>query len=227
MSWKVSDRKGDDVLARDGAVGRLDDVYFDDERWSVRYMVVDTGGWVAGRRMLVSPQAVEAGISDPGKLRIGATREQLKDAPGAQTDLPVAERERMARAKSLGPPYYWSNPVLWGAIAMPANPAAGVGAAAGPRRTEGVAAEEGDPHLRSSNEVIGYDVQALDGVLGSVDDFVIDERTWKISGVVVDTTKWWPGGEVRVSPQHVERIDWAARKLHVRLSRDELKAARG
>lgn len=212
MSWKVSDLKGDDVLARDGAVGRLDDVYFDDERWSVRYMVVDTGGWVAGRRMLVSPQAVEAGISDPGKLRIGATREQLKDAPGAQTDLPVAEQQRIAQAEGFGPPYYWSNPVLWGR--------------GGPVAQAAHEKREADPHLRSSNEVIGYDVQALDGSLGNVDDFVIDERTWKISGVVVDTKKWWPGGEVRLSPQHVERIDSAGRKLHVCLSRDELKAAR-
>jgi len=213
MSWKVSDLKGDDVLARDGAVGRLDDVYFDDERWSVRYMVVDTGGWVAGRRMLVSPQAVEAGISDPGKLRIGATREQLKDAPGADTDLPVFEQQRIAQAEGFGPPYYWSNPVLWGR----GEP---VAQAAHEKR-------EADPHLRSSNEVIGYDVQALDGTLGSVGDFLIDEHTWKISGVVVDTTKWWPGGDVRLSPAQVERIDWAERKLHVRLSRDELKAARG
>jgi sporulation protein YlmC with PRC-barrel domain len=187
MSWKVTDLKGDDVLARDGAIGKLDDVYFDDERWAVRYMVVDTGGWIAGRRMLVSPEAIEAGISDPGKLRVAATREQLKDAPGAEAAPPVAEQQRLTPEEDLG---------------------------------------EGDPHLRSSNEVIGYDVQALDGTLGSVEDFVIDESSWRISDVVIDTARWWPGGKVRLGPEQVDHIDWAARKLHVRLSRDELKAAR-
>lgn len=224
MSWKVTDLQGDEVLARDGAIGKLDDVYFDDERWAVRYMVVDTGGWIAGRRMLVSPEAIEAGISDPGKLRIAATREQLRDAPGAEADPPVAEQQRLAQAKSLGPPYYWSNPVLWGAGAMPGNVAAAAGTVAAPRIEQD--APGGDPHLRSSNEVIGYDVQALDGALGSVEDFVIDEHTWKVSDVVIDTTKWWPGGKVRLGAEQVERIDWAARKVHVRLSRDELKAAR-
>ena len=225
MSWKVSDLKGDDVRARDGVVGTLDDVYFDDERWSVRYMVVDTGGWIAGRRMLVSPHAVEAGLSDPGRLRIGTTRAQLMDAPDAATDRPVAEQQRLAQAKNLGPPYYWSNPVLWGAAAMPGNVAAAAGAVAPPRTVQDLG-EDGDPHLRSSNEVIGYDVQAPDGTLGSVEDFIIDERTWTISDVVVDTLKWWPGGEVTLRPEQVERIDWAQRRLHVRLSRDELKAAR-
>lgn len=211
MSWKVTDLRGDDVLARDGAIGTLDDVYFDDERWAVRYMVVDTGGWVAGRRMLVSPQAVEAGISDPGKLRIGATREQLREAPGAQEDMPVAEQQRIAQARGFGPPYYWSNPVLWGEDAPVARPAH--------------EKREADPHLRSSSEVIGYEVHALDGDLGRVDDFVIDEHDWKVSGVVVDTKSWWPGGRVRVAPEHIDHIDWAERKVHVRLSRDELKAA--
>jgi sporulation protein YlmC with PRC-barrel domain len=232
MGWKMSDLKGDEVLARDGAVGTLDDVYFDDREWAVRYMVVDTGGWIAGRRMLVSPEAVEAAISDPGKLRIGATRAQLESAPGAEEAMPVKEQQRMAQARRLGPPYYWSNPMLWGATstlpgvtppgsgAVPATPAAEEVRDAAQRMTG-----DQDPHLRSSREVIGYDVQALDGALGKVEDFVIDEGTWKISEVVVDTTKWWPGGEVGVSPQQVERIDWAARKLHVRLSRDELKAA--
>lgn len=211
MTWKVSDLKGDDVLARDGSIGTLDDVYFDDDDWAVRYMVVETGDWIPGRRMLISPHAVESGISDPGKLRIGATRDELKAAPGADADAPVAEQQRIAQAKGFGPPYYWSNPVLWAAeapVALPAHEK-----------------READPHLRSSSEVIGYDVQARDGPIGRVEDFVVDEGSWTILDVVIDTSKWWPGGGVRVHPQYVERIDWAARKVHVRLSREQLKAA--
>ncbi len=210
MTWKVSELKGDDVLARDGSFGTLDDVYFDDDEWAVRYMVVDTGRWIPGRRMLISPQAVESAISDPGKLRIGAPLDELKHAPGADADPPVAKQQRMVQAQAFGPPYYWSHPVLWAAeapVALPAHEK-----------------READPHLRSSAEVIGYDVQASDGVLGSVEDLEIDERDWRIQGVVIDTMKWWPGGEVRVRPAQVERVDWAARKLHVRLSREELKA---
>jgi sporulation protein YlmC with PRC-barrel domain len=176
MTLKVSDLKGDDVLARDGSVGTLDDVYFDDEHWTVRYMVVDTGRWVPGRRILIAPEAVQSEISDPGKLRIGATRGELEQAPGA---------------------------------------AGNAGAQAG--------TQAGDPHLRSSREVIGYEVVARDGPAGTVHDVAIDEATWRVQDLIVDTDGWWPGGQVPVHPEYVERIDWARGTVRLLLTRQQLK----
>jgi hypothetical protein len=82
-----------------------------------------------------------------------------------------------------------------------------------------------DPPLRSGAEVIGYAIEARDGAAGELQDLVIDDATWAVSDVVVDTLKWWPGGHVHVHPQYVERIDRERRTLHVRLTREQVKLA--
>jgi sporulation protein YlmC with PRC-barrel domain len=155
--------RGDKVAARDGIVGRVEDVFFD-QRWAVRYFLVDTGERRPGERVLIAPASVEPGLSGPRKIRLALTREQIEGGE-----------------------------------------------------------EAGAAHLRSGADVIGYAVQARDGPIGRLRDIVVDDDTWAIRGVVVDTRPWWPGGEVRVDPQHVERIDWRGRKVHLRLTRKQLK----
>lgn len=219
MAHTIKELKGDEVLARDGRIGSVDDVYFDDERWAVRYLVVDTGGWLPGKRVLISPASVQPELSSGGNLRLGLIREQVERAPDAESDRPVSRQYEMAHAAHFGYPYYWSGPLLWGAAAYPVPSAAG-GEAGHPAQQ---AVEDGDPHLRSGAEVIGYAIEASDGSIGEVQDFILDEKTWAIRDVVVDTMKWWPGGHVRVHPEYVERIDWHERKMHLRLTRDEVK----
>lgn len=228
MKQTVKELQGDGIVAKDGTLGSVQDVYFDDERWAVRYLVVDTGTWLPGRRVLISPAAIDG--ADADAVRVGLTREQVKSAPDIATELPVSRQNEMAHAAHFGYPYYWSGPLLWGAAAYPAGPlAAGTAGGLSPALdTAKRAAEEqlaqDDSHLRSGAEVIGYSVQARDGAIGAVDDFVVDERSWAISGVVVDTRTWWPGGQVRLAPAAVERIDWDDRKVHLRLTREQVRA---
>jgi sporulation protein YlmC with PRC-barrel domain len=160
----IRELRGDDVAARDGVVGSVEDVYFDDESWTVRYFLVDTGELLG--RLLVAPQSVDPGLSGPRKLRLALTLEQLESAR---------------------------------------------------------VAENGEAPLLSGAEVIGYGIEARDGAIGEVEDFVIDDERWTIRDVVVDTLKWWPGGVVRVHPEYVERIDRERRKLHLRLTRAQVK----
>lgn len=228
MAHTVKELKGNEILARDGRIGAVDDVYFDDERWAVRYLVVDTGSWLPGKRVLISPASVETGLSSGDELRVGLTREQVEHAPAAASDRPVSRQYEMAHAAHFGYPYYWSGPMLWGAAAYPVPPVAGAKPRMSPSRAEAEAAaqravKEGDAHLRSGSEVVGYAIEARDGSIGEVEDFVLDEKSWAIHDVVVDTTKWWPGGHVRVHPEYVERIDWNARTMHLRLTRAEVK----
>ena len=205
MTQTIRSMKGDEVLARDGRIGSVEDVYFDDEKWTVRYVVVDTGGWLPGRRILISPTSVEPEISSGGHLRLGLLRGQVVAAPDAEAERPVSRQLELAHAKHFGTPYYWSGLDHWDAGAQ--------------------SVEEADPHLRSGAEVIGYDIEARDGTIGAVQDLVLDDRSWAIREVVVDTMKWWPGGHVALHPQDVERIDYAQRRVHVRLTRDEVKQA--
>jgi sporulation protein YlmC with PRC-barrel domain len=161
----VRELRGDDVAARDGVIGSVEDVYFDDERWAVRFLVVDTGA--PGRRLLIAPQAVEPGLSGKRKVRLGLTLEQVESMKSEEL--------------------------------------------------------EGAPSLCSGVKVIGYGIEARDGPIGEVQDFVVDDDTWAVRDIVVDTMKWWPGGLVRVHPEYVERIDRSGRKLHLRLTRDQVK----
>lgn len=159
----IRELRGDKVAARDGVVGSVNDVYFDDRSWSVRYFVVRT----PERCMLIPPAVVEPGLSGPRKIRLALTRAQLA-------------RVRVAKA------------------AVPGR-------------------------VRSGAGVLGYRIEARDGPLGEVQDFIVDQDTWAIRDVVVDTRPWWPGGHVRVHPAYVERIDRAKRKVHVRLTRAQMK----
>lgn len=199
MTWTLRQLKGDEVLARDGHVGTLEDVYFDDSAWAVRYLVINTGSWAMRHRMLLSPQAVESELSRPGRLRgkvrVAVMRDDLKAAPDADSQPPVAEQRRIAHAKAFGPPYYWSDARLWG--------------------SQGRSAEHPDPHLRSGAEIVGYDAEATDGHLGHVVDVVIDEQRWRVLDLLVDTSRWGAGTRVRVHPDDVERIDVEARKVYL------------
>ena len=65
--------------------------------------------------------------------------------------------------------------------------------------------ERDDPHLRSSRAVTGYHIQATDGDLGHVEDFIVDDHSWTIRYMVLDTTNWWPGKKVLVAPDWIER----------------------
>jgi len=201
MLHSVKELRGDTIVALDGEVGAVSDVYFDDERWGVRYFVVDTGGWLPGKRVLISPASVDAEASGGDQLRVRLTREQVEKAPDAESDRPVSRQYEMKHAAHFGYSYYWG--------------------------AEEESPEGGDSHLRSGLEVIGYDIEARDGAIGDVEDFVVDDKSWSISDVVVDTTKWWPGGGVRVHPDDVERIDWEGRKVHLRLTRDEVRRRPG
>jgi uncharacterized protein YrrD len=228
MIQTVKHLQGDEIAARDGAIGSVEDVYFDDERWAVRYLVVDTGGWLPGKRVLISPASVDVRNSSANEVRVELTREQVRNAPDIETDLPVSRQYERAHAAYFGYPPYWAGPLLWGRAALPAGsagqpPTLAAQAQAMREPTDGI--EQGDPHLRSCAEVIGYGIEARDGSIGEVEDFVVDERSWAIRDLVIDTRTWWPGGHVSISPESVERIDWVNRRMHLRLTRDEVKRA--
>jgi len=218
--------------ARDGEIGRVRDVLFDDQQWGIRHLVIDTGGWLTGRAVLVSPHAIEGLDRAQRRIQVALSRKQIQNAPGIETDQPVSQQHEAAYYDYYGFPYYWAGTGLWGAAAYPM---AGAGLAAAlppdgavPREAaERARAEQasGDSHLRSSNEVTGYDIAARDGHIGHVDDFLFEDRSWQIRYAVVDTRNWLPGRLVLISPQWIESIDWAEHAAHVRLTHEAIKSS--
>ncbi len=187
------------IEAPDGSVGRLDRVLIDIDHWSIRHLVIDAGDWWDDHQLLVPPHVVTPGASDDAGLRISLTRSQIKNDPGAKI------------SHSLRPPR------------MPV----GLEEAREARPAGAAVLEEapGDLGLADSQDILGTHLHASDGEIGHVEDFLVDIDTWALRYLVVDTSNWWIGRQVLISPDWIDRFDWPGGKLHVGLDRASVKDA--
>lgn len=231
MLCSAKELKNFAIVARDGEIGKVKDLLFDDALWVVRHLVVDTGGWLTGRTVLVSPHAVQRVDLDGRRVEVALARKQVEEAPGIESDRPVSRQHEMALYDYYGYPYYWAGASAWGmaAFPLPAVTDRGAGGGAG-RQGEPDAGRSGrrdqdNPHLRSCAEVTDYRIEASDGAIGHVQDFLVDPRSWHVRDIVVDTRNWLPGRHVLVEPATIEAVDWNERQVRVRLTRGQVKAA--
>ena len=212
------------IRATDGELGTIDDIYFDDETWAIRYLIVDTGGWLGKRRVLISPISVVHTDWEAKQLDVALTKRQVEHSPPIDTHKSVSRQHEAAYFGHYGYPYYWGGPYLWGPAAYPAGlatpPAASTEAMA-----ERIRRESTDSHLRSGEAVTGYNIEAADGEIGHVDGFVVDDEAWAIRYIEVATRNWLPGKKVLVSPAWIERVSWTNSEVHVGLSREAIKDA--
>jgi uncharacterized protein YrrD len=218
--------KGVTIEAMDGDIGSLQDLYFDDHTWTVRYLVVDTGTWLPGRQVLISPFAFQP-VPGASRLRTSLTKEQVRDSPSVDSDRPVDRQREIAFSQYYGYPYYWDGPYRWGELAYPVLPAAPQPSAVEREIEEQIVREyeSADPHLRSARDVMGYYIHATDGDIGHVEDFLLDDESWAIRYIVVDTRNWLPGRKVLVSPEWIRNVSWEESKVHVDLSKRHIEAA--
>jgi len=223
---------GKHLVATDGRIGSVRDVYFDDRRWVVRYLEVDAGTGVPGRKVLISPASIKPGGTGDKDMAVTLTREQVRNCPGPDEHMPVSRQFEEAHARYYGYPFYWDGPYLWGSSPHPVSGAPPVTAAPGgpssvERKHELKEAEEEAraSHLRSSDEVIGYRVVATDGAIGHVEDFVVDETNWAIESMIVDTRNWLPGKHVLVPVDAVDKVDWLTREMRLKVARDDVESA--
>mgnify|MGYP000555742822 CR=1 FL=1 len=218
--------KGGSVNARDGGIGSVKDVYFDDREWKVRFVIVDTGNWLAGRQVAIPSTSVHP--AEGGNVTVDLTREQVEHARPA-ADTPTASNlEEQAREKRRGDTVLYSFPMGWGGSivtpAIPGSPELRHTTEQTDREARALEARAGETHLRSANEVVGYAIHATDGRVGHVDDLLIDDGNWSVNGLVVDTREWWPGGQVAIPATEVNSIDWEKREIRLRMSQAEVKA---
>lgn len=220
----VEDLQGFSITTRTGEIGSVSDVYFDDNEWTIRHLVVDTGNWLAGREVLISPMAIREADWSTRTLLAELTRQQVEDSPGIDTEKPVSRQHEIELYKYYGYPYYWSGPYLWGEAVSPTvmekRPFADTERQAVRERIE---SSRGDAHLRSANEVAGYHIRASDDEIGHVEDFLFADDSWKIELMVVDTRNWWPGKHVMVSPSRITRVEWETRLVVVDATREQVK----
>lgn len=221
----IKDLRGYKILATDGEIGKVHEFYFDDAMWTIRYLVVNTGSWLFERRVLLSPIVLGQPYWEMRVFPVALTRMQVKNSPAIETDKPVSRQQEIELHQYYGWPYYWAGGGFAGG-ATPAIPPQVIAEQMdyGTKRETGEE-ESLDPHLRSTREVIEYHIQAIDGEIGHVEDFVVDDETWAIRYMVVDTKNWLAGRKVLVAPMWIERINWAESKVHVGLTREKTKAS--
>jgi hypothetical protein len=222
------------IGAVDGVIGDVKDLYLDDERWVVRYLVVETGGWLSSRKVLISPIA----IGDPDRakrlLPVLITKEQVRNSPDFDSEKPVTRQHEIEYSGYYGYPYYWGGAGFWGAGMYPNMMQSGYGGLVTPPsvqqeaqnalgREEAARDSHADPHLRSCAAVTGYHIHASDGDIGHVSGMLIDDETWAVRYLIVDTSNWWVGHKMLVAPQWIEGVSWAEGTVSVNLTRQAVK----
>jgi sporulation protein YlmC with PRC-barrel domain len=230
------------IGASDGDIGQVQDLYFDDQDWAVRYLIVATGSWLAERKVLISPISIHRPDWSAHRLPATITQEQVKNSPAIETDKPVSRQHEEQYFGYYGYPFYWGGAGMWGAgmdpmglypgyAARPGGATLPAGSAAREQAVEANASVErakhrdDDPHLRSCMAVIGYHILATDGEVGHVEGFLIDDETWAIRYLVVNTSNWWIGHKVLIAPEWIGGVHWSDHTVTVDLSREAVKTA--
>ncbi|MFH0735589.1 MAG: PRC-barrel domain-containing protein [bacterium] len=215
MLNEVKTLKGYKLDSLDGEIGEVKEFYFDDHHWTMRYLIADTGSWLMGRKVLISPYALVMADKEKENIAVNLTKKQIEDSPTLNSDKPVSLQFEEDYYGYYGWPMYWDGPNMWGVYPYILRD--------GEKRKESLKTEKKwDPSLRSTNEVTGYDVEATDGEIGHIEDFIVDDDTWAIRYLIIDTQNWWPGKKVLISPKWIERVSWDETKVFINLSRQSI-----
>jgi len=229
MLQVISALKGFAIEATDGRIGTIADFLFDDASWKVRWLVVDCGSWLKGRKVLIHPSAISyAGLEDQ-QFEVRLTMAQVEDGPALLEHQPVSLQMESRSYDYYGWDQQWRGPYLGGVTGAMASPIMTLPYLGLQNRDEPhphvAASEDCDPHLRSVVEVMGYHIHAIDGEIGHVQDFMLDSDDWSLHYFIVDTSNWWFGKRVLIAPQAATRIDWSDRQVQLDISREKVKSS--
>lgn len=219
MQIAFSKMKGTSLIGSDDSVGSIADLFVDTQDWGGRFVVVDTGHWLPGRRVLLPPTLITERDWGAGKAVVGLTQQQVKDSPDVETNQPISRQLETELLKHYDVPYHWSPvgiPLTGGnSVAVPLSTSAAV--------EEQHHVESGSLNLRSVDELQDYYIKASDGEIGHVEEFVIDDQSWTVRYMVVDTKNWLPARKVLISPEWIDSISWANKTVNVKMTREQIK----
>ena len=217
---------GYNINAVDGDFGNVNGFYFDDETWIIRYLLVNTNKWLPGRTFLISPQSLKKLSEEKNEFNVKLTKKQIEQSPRMEQDKPVSRQHEIELSEYYGWQSYW---IGAGAGYVPGT---GLVSPPVPARPENELRQlkrqkdQGDPHLRSSQEVIGYQIHSKKNKIGHVEDIIADTESWILRYIVIDTRNWLPGGKkVIVAIPWIERIDWSSSEVYVDLLKEDIENA--
>lgn len=209
--------------ATDGEIGKITSFYFDDDTWTIRYMVVKTGSWLSGRKVLISTDAISKDSWEGRRVRVDLTKEKVGSSPDIDTDKPVSRQQEQELFDHYPLQNYWGNDMYAGGIWGITNPSFSLDDSTIKQPEEAVKPPEGDTHLRSTDIVGSYNIQASDGDIGHIKDFIADDQTWQLCFFVVDTHNWFGGKKVLIPVSDVKEVQWLNSKVIVNITMDAVK----
>ncbi len=210
--------QGYKLATPEGQIGKCKDALFDDEKWTIRYLDVDTGGWLSGRRVLISPISLGEPNGELNTIPTCLTKKQIEESPELETNAPVSRQWEDRYYTYYGWPHYAVGGYVWGYYSYPTDLLNSI-------ESQRSSLKVYDAHLRSVNEVCGYSIKAQDDTFGSVKDMIFDNDTWTIRYLVIDTVKWIPSKNVLISPDWVSEINWGENLINIELTKEQIKSS--
>jgi len=210
---------GDKIAALDGDIGHVKNFYFDDKTWVIRYLVADTGDWLAGRLVLLSPHAFTTRDQVEKTLHVKLRRKQIEESPSIELNRPVSRQYEIDYYKYYGWPAYWNGSGLWGVGGLPVLMP--------PLRENSESKlqhhHRDDKHLRSCRAVTGYSIHTTDGDIGEVSGFLIDNKSWAIPELIVETGHWYAHKQIQIPTDRITQINYEGSAVHVNLSKADIQ----
>lgn len=209
------------IQAIDGDIGKVHDFYFDDATWIIRYLVVDTGFWLSGRKVLIIPSLLGQADWASHTFPVSLSKDQIEKSPDIDLKKPVSRQHetRLYEYYKKAPYWLYLTPQEVGAV----PPVPSEHELSSEEEKDEENKKDQDYHLRSTKEVIGYHIEAEDGEIGHVEDFVMEDVVKVIRYMIVDTKNWLPGRKVLISPEWIKKVSWGAEKVFIELTRDKVK----
>lgn len=231
MLVSIKEMHGNALQATDGEIGRVDEILFDDEGWTVRFLVVNTGNWLRNRKVLIGTPALGELDWKNRRMNVNLTRDQVENSPGTETNEPVSRQLEAQYYDYLGWPHYWVGVGLGGTTYYPGSLFGTTNDILNNHPEDDEVrnsdhnsdVQPGDIHLRSTNEIYGYQIEAADGVIGHVDDFIVDDKSWVVKHIAIETHKWWPGKKILLPPVWIESVLWPEAIMKVEVTREIVK----
>lgn len=201
------------VQARDDSCGEIKDLLFDDGTWNVRYMAIDTGNWLPGRKVIIPPHELDPAQFSRDTMHVSLTRRQIENSPPLETDKPVSRQHELKIHGHYRWQPYWTGDVPPGESPQPIEESDLPEESNVARASEDIE-PEGDPHLRSINELRDYRIEGTQGRVGKVHDIIVDDGSWMVRHFVVDLDpsvdrSSADESSLRIVPvENVERVEW-------------------
>jgi len=224
MLHTIEDMLGYSIHAAVDDVGKTVDYYFDDKQWVIRYLVLETGSWLSSRKVLLSPFAIKDISRENKTFSVSMNSEQVKNSPLIDLDKPVSLQDETEYTNYYGYPRYWDGDFLWGASMYPMTSSDTALTPVHTTKPINYSATQ-HHHLRSCEAIIGNHVEALDGPIGHIEQMLMDEQTWAIRYLIINTSNWGLGHQVLIAPQWIKAIHWEDKKVFVDKLRQNIKAA--